>query len=624
MAAAASEVASRIEDYVLIGDTQTAALVGRDGSIDWLCVPRFDSGACFARLLGTEDHGRWILRPDHSVEVTGQSRRYRGDTLVLETDWSTATGEVRVIDFMPPRETRPDVVRIVEGLSGQVDMEMELVIRFDYGCQIPWVYRLGSRDSDTPGIVATGGPDALVLRTPVATRGHDLRTRASFTVNRGDRIPFVLTAFPSHLPLPEPVDPEVALNDTVAFWDEWSGSLNEVHGPWQQQARRSLVTLKALTYAPTGGIVAAPTTSLPEDLGGVRNWDYRYCWVRDATLTLNALLESGAVSEAAAWRRWLLRAAAGSPDQLQIMYGPAGERRLPELELDWLPGYEQSRPVRIGNAAAQQFQLDVYGELMDALEQVRCRGVDEDTWSWGLQRAVMDHLEDHWSEPDNGIWEVRGPRRQFVHSKVMAWVAFDRAISAVGRHGLKGPVERWRAVRQQIHDEVCEHGFNTEKASFTQYYGSADLDASVLMIPLVGFLPPSDKRVMGTVDAIERELVVDGLVMRYQTHGDVDGVAGREGTFLPCSFWLVDNLALMGRVEEARARFEHLLSLANDVGLLAEEYDTRAGRQVGNFPQAFSHVGLVNSTLRLARALEGGKGPAFGPATGPRAPTPSP
>jgi GH15 family glucan-1,4-alpha-glucosidase len=599
---------ARIEDYALIGDTQTAALVGRDGSIDWLCVPRFDSGACFAALLGTSDHGRWLIHPAASVTVTGQSRRYRGDTLVLETDFSTATGEVRLIDFMPPRESHPDVVRIVEGRSGHVDMEMELVIRFDYGAQIPWVRRVHPDDNDTPATLAVAGPDALLLRTPVATHGHDMRTHASFSVAKGDRVPFVLTAFPSHRPYPKAVDAEQALHDSVAFWKKWVAGLKDVHGPWRDQAFRSLVTLKAMSYLPTGGIVAAPTTSLPEDLGGVRNWDYRYCWVRDAALTLNALLESGAVEEAAAWRRWLLRAAAGSPDQLQIMYGAAGERRLPELEVDWLPGYEGSRPVRVGNGAALQFQLDVYGELMDALEQARGRGVEEDSWSWALQLALIDSLERRWSEPDNGIWEVRGPRRHFVHSKVMAWVAFDRSIAAVERHGLKGPVERWRQVRQAIHDQVCQQGFDEKKGSFTQYYGASDLDASLLMIPLVGFLPAGDPRVVGTVKAIEAELLEGGLVMRYRTHGEVDGLPGREGTFLPCSFWLVDNLAQMGRVDDARNLFEHLLSLANDVGLLAEEYDTTAGRLVGNFPQAFSHVGLVNSARGLALALDGASG----------------
>jgi GH15 family glucan-1,4-alpha-glucosidase len=576
-----------------------------------MCVPRFDSGACFAALLGTADNGRWLIHPSPSAQVTGHARRYRGDTLVLETEFTTTTGAVRLIDFMPPRETKPDVVRIVEGLDGEVEMEMELVIRFDYGCQIPWVRRVHEKHRPDPAVLAVGGPDALVLRTGVETRGHDLRTRATFPILQGQRVPFVLTAFPSHEALPTPVDPEVALQDTIAFWNDWSSGLRDVHGPWQAQARRSLVTLKALTYLPTGGIVAAPTTSLPEDVGGVRNWDYRYCWVRDATFTLIALLESGAVAEAEAWRGWLLRAAAGSPDQLQIMYGPAGERRLPEMELDWLPGYKDSRPVRTGNAAAQQFQLDVYGELMDALQGARVRGLAEDSWSWALQRAVMDYLERHWSDPDNGIWEVRGPRRHFVHSKVMAWVAFDRAIRAVERHGLPGPVERWRQVRDQIHDEVCQLGYNATKGAFTQYYGSSELDASALMIPMVGFLPGTDPRVIGTVEAIERELVSDGLVTRYQTGGTVDGVPGGEGTFLPCSFWLVDTLALMGRVDDARERFEHLLTLANDVGLFSEEYDTRRGCQVGNFPQAFSHVGLVNSARYLTRVLDlnGEKGP---------------
>jgi GH15 family glucan-1,4-alpha-glucosidase len=620
-------VARPIEDYALIGDTQTAALVGRDGSIDWLCVPRFDSGACFAALLGTADNGRWRIQPApvHSAaETVARARRYRGNSLVLETDFETATGAVRLIDFMPPRDTKPDIVRIVEGLSGQVDMEMELVIRFDYGWQIPWVRRVHEAHKPATSVLAIAGPDALVLHTAVATRGHDLRTRATFSILEGQRIPFVLTAFPSHQALPQPVDAEVALGDTVAFWEEWSAGLDNVHGPWQAQARRSLITLKALTYQPTGGIVAAPTTSLPEDIGGVRNWDYRYCWVRDASLTLDALLAAGAVTEAEAWRRWLLRAAAGSPEQLQIMYGPAGERRLPELTIDWLPGYEGSRPVRVGNAAAQQFQLDVYGELMDSLERARCCGVDEDNWSWALQRAVMAYLEDHWSEPDNGIWEVRGPRRHFVHSKVMAWVAFDRAVAAVELHDLGGPVERWRQIRQEIHAEVCARGFDADKGAFTQYYGSPDLDASALMIPLVGFLPPTDERVVGTVAAIERELVVDGLVMRYQTHGAVDGLPGGEGTFLPCSFWLVDALAMLGRVDDARVRFEHLLTLANDVGLLAEEYDTKRGRLVGNFPQAFTHVGLVNSARGLAVALELQGGKASPDASPPVAAAPSP
>jgi GH15 family glucan-1,4-alpha-glucosidase len=479
---------------------------------------------------------------------------------------------------------------------------MELVVRFDYGSQIPWVHR------HNHDLLAIAGPDALVLRTPVETRGKKLRTLAEFVVREGERVPFVLTWFPSHEDLPRPVNPEHALRDTVKYWKDWTDGLSPVHGPWESQVRRSLLTLKALTYAPTGGIVAAPTTSLPEDLGGARNWDYRYCWVRDATLTLDGLVHAGAVEEADAWRGWLLRAAAGSPDQLQIMYGPAGERRLSEYELDWLPGYEGSQPVRAGNAAADQFQLDVYGELMDALQLARHHGLSEHSETWSFQRALMDFLEMHWSDPDNGIWEVRGPRRHFVHSKVMAWVAIDRAIMGVEKGGLPGPADRWKQLRQRIHDEVCERGFNPDKGAFTQYYGCDELDASVLMIPLVGFLPATDERVVTTVEAIERELVVDGFVRRYRTEetgtGAVDGLSGSEGAFLPCTFWLIDNLALIGRVDDARAMFERLLGLCNDLGLYAEEYDPRAARMVGNYPQAFTHVGLVNSARYLARMLK--------------------
>ena len=581
-----------IEDYALIGDTQTAALVGRDGSIDWLCLPRFDSGACFAALLGSPEHGRWLLAP--MDPITAQRRRYRSNTLILETEYETAGGAVRVLDFMPPRETKPDVVRIVEGIHGVTHMQMDLVMRFDYGLQIPWVVR------DDHMLRAVAGPDGLVMRTPVETEGRQMRTQATFTVAAGQRIPFVLTWFPSHEPVPRPIHPEHALKDTETFWQDWVRDLRGVRGPYEKQVLRSLITLKALTYAPTGGIVAAPTMSLPEELGGVRNWDYRYCWVRDATLTLDALLGAGAVDEADAWRHWLLRAAAGSPDQLQIMYGPAGERRLTEFEVPWLPGYEHSRPVRVGNAAADQFQLDVYGELMDAMERARAHGIEEDRWSWALQLAVVQFVEEHWADPDNGLWEVRGPRRHFVHSRVMAWVAIDRAVKAVERYGLSGPVERWRQLRQTIHDDVCTRGFNPTKNAFTQYYDDCDeLDASVLMIPLVGFLPPDDPRVVGTVEAIQRELMVDGFVMRYQTHGDVDGLPGKEGAFLACTFWLVDNLALMGRVDEATAIFERLLSLCNDVGLMSEEYDFRLNRMVGNYPQAFSHVGLVNTAANL-------------------------
>jgi GH15 family glucan-1,4-alpha-glucosidase len=589
-------VALRIEDYGLIGDTQTAALVGRDGSIDWFCLPRFDSGACFAALLGTPDNGRWLLAP--AGEVTSQSWRYQPDTLILEHDFETAEGAVRITDFMPPRETKPDIVRIVEGLRGEVTMRMELIIRFDYGLVVPWVRR------DDHTLRAIAGPNGLVLRTPVETKGRRMTTVADFTVAAGQRVPFVLTWFPSHESDPQPVDPEQALVDTVGYWNEWGRGASGVRGPWRDAVHRSLITLKALTFAPTGGIVAAATTSLPEALGGVRNWDYRYCWVRDATLTLDALLECGCLDEAVSWRNWLLRAAAGAPDQLQIMYGPAGERRLPEFELDYLPGYENSRPVRVGNAAAGQFQLDVYGELMDSMERARHHGIEETRWSWELQRTLMEFVGEHWSDPDDGIWEVRGPRRHFVHSRVMAWVAMDRAIRGVEHYDLKGPVEQWRKLRREIHADVTANGFDQAKGAFTQYYGSDGLDASVLMIPLVGFLPASDPRVKSTVEAIERELMVDGFVRRYQNEDGVDGLPGREGAFLACSFWLADNLALIGRVDDAKAMFERLLGLCNDLGLLSEEYDPVAKRLVGNYPQAFSHVGLVNTARNLTRVME--------------------
>jgi GH15 family glucan-1,4-alpha-glucosidase len=571
--------------------------------------------------LGTPQHGRWLLAPapagaktagaktagakpaHHAAPLLSTSRRYRPDTLVLENDFETADGAVRIIDFMPPRETKPDVVRIVEGLRGQVRMTMELVIRFDYGFTIPWVQK-----SDDV-LLAVAGPNALVLRTPVETTGRAMKTFADFTISEGQRVPFVLTWYPSHEPQPREVDPEQALLDTTRYWEEWAAQIVRVRGPWRDQVRRSLITLKALTYEPTGGIVAAATTSLPEALGGVRNWDYRYCWVRDATLTLDALLDCNCREEAQSWRNWLLRAAAGAPEQLQIMYGPAGERRLPEFELDHLPGYEGSRPVRIGNAAAGQFQLDVYGELMDAMARARHHGLKENRWSWDLQRTLMEFVEEHWSDPDDGIWEVRGPRRHFVHSKVMAWVAMDRAVKAVEEYGLKGPVELWRKVRRTIHHEVTTEGFHAGKGAFTQYYGSDALDASVLMIPLVGFLHPSDPRVVSTVEAIERELVVDGFVRRYQNEGGVDGLPGSEGAFLACSFWLVDNLALIGRVDDARAMFERLLALSNDLGLLSEEYDPVAKRLVGNYPQAFSHVGLVNSARNLTRVIQRQNGP---------------
>lgn len=582
----------RIEDYALIGDTQTAALVGRDGSIDWLCLPRFDSGACFAGLLGDRSHGRWKLAPvGDDVHV---QRRYVPGTLVLETTFHTATGTVRMTDCMPVRAPTPDVVRLVEGIAGSVTMEMDLVVRFDYGIAVPWVRRLDG----TLSIVA--GPDALELFAGVPVHGEDLATRATFAVHAGDRVPFVLTWHASSEPPPTRADPDRAVPDTIAWWQKWSGRCT-AGGRWNEEVRSSLVTLKALTYAPTGGIVAAPTTSLPEVIGGGRNWDYRFCWLRDATFTLQALLAVGYEGEAVAWRDWLLRAIAGDPSQLQIMYGVGGERRLPELELPWLAGYEDSRPVRIGNAAAGQRQLDVYGEVMDMLHQSRLAGVAPDTEAWEVQRELIDWLESGWREPDSGLWEIRGAPRHFVHSKVMCWVAFDRAVRTVERFGIDGPVDRWRRLRDEIHDEVCHRGWDAERRTFTQSYGSVELDASLLMIPMVGFLPPSDERVTGTIDSVQRELSADGFIERYPTeHGmSVDGLHGSEGAFLLCTFWMADALALVGRIDEATQLFERLVALSNDVGLLAEEYDPVRGRMLGNFPQAFSHVGLINTVLNL-------------------------
>ncbi|MDQ3946446.1 MAG: glycoside hydrolase family 15 protein [Actinomycetota bacterium] len=603
-------MALRIEDYGIIGDTQTVALVGRDGSIDWLCVPRFDSGACFAALLGTPDHGRWLIAPAGGVRRT--RRRYRGDTLVLETEFETDDGTVRLVDCMPPREHDPDVVRVVEGVSGRVSMRMDLAIRFDYGQAVPWVRSADGR------LHAIAGPDALALDTPVATRGEGLRTVAEFAVEAGERVPFVLEWHPSHQPAGAPVEALQAVGDTEVWWQEWAGRCTH-EGPWREAVVRSLITLKALTYQPTGGIVAAATTSLPERLGGVRNWDYRYCWLRDATFTLYSLMTAGYTDEAVAWREWLLRAVAGSPDQLQIMYGCAGERRLTELELDWLPGYEQSRPVRIGNAAVGQLQLDVYGEVMDALHQARRIGIPPEPASWSLQQALLESLEGRWREPDEGIWEVRGPRRHFTHSKVMAWVAADRAVKAVERFGLDGPADRWRRLRAEIHAEVCERGWDPTRRTFTQYYGSTELDAALLTIPLVGFLAPEDGRVTGTLAAIEAALCEDGFVHRYtQTHDGVDGLPPGEGAFLACTFWLADNYALARRHQEAVRTFDRLLSLRNDLGLLAEEWDPANRRMVGNFPQAFSHVPLVNTAHNLTSG--GGPGQRRGeehdPATG--------
>jgi GH15 family glucan-1,4-alpha-glucosidase len=582
---------ARIEDYALIGDLQTAALIERGGSVDWLCFPRFDSGACFAALVGEPEHGRWLLAP---VGDATSSRRYLHDTLVLETTWETADGKVRVLDFMPPRGKAPDIVRIVEGLEGSVRMRSELVIRFDYGHVVPWVRRVD--DSR----LAIAGPDALVFRTPAPTRGEDMQTFSEVTIEEGERIPFVLTWYPSHEETPARIDPEVALAETETFWREWNGrSKLDLPGAWRDVIQRSLMVLKALTYAPTGGIVAAPTTSLPEHIGGVRNWDYRYCWLRDATLTLLALFHADYMEEALDWRQWLLRAVAGDPADIQIMYGVGGERRLQEFELPWLPGYEGSAPVRIGNAASEQLQVDVFGEVMDALYQARVHGLAKEKPPWDLQLALLDHLERIWHEPDEGIWEIRGERRHFVHSKVMAWVAFDRAVRTVEEHGLDGPVERWRELRAQIHAEVCERGFDESLGSFVQSYGSKELDANLLLIPLVGFLPADDERVRGTVEAVERELLRDGLILRYLTHDGVDGLPPGEGVFLPCSFWLVDCYELLGRHDEAHALFDRLVGLANDLGLLAEEYDPKARRQLGNFPQAFTHLALVNSAFNI-------------------------
>jgi GH15 family glucan-1,4-alpha-glucosidase len=583
----------KIEDYALIGDTQTAALVGRNGSIDWLCLPRFDSGACFASLLGDRQHGCWRFSPH--AEVRRARRRYRQSTLILETEFETDEGVVQLVDFMPPRKGPPIVVRIIKGLSGLVRMRMELVIRMDYGSVVPWV-----RNRD--GVLsAIGGPDALYLYTPIVTRGEELSTLADFQISKGQRLPFVLIWHPSHEPASDSLDPEKMLQETEAWWLDWSSHCT-YEGEWREQVLRSLITLKALTYEPTGGIVAAPTTSLPEALGGVRNWDYRFCWLRDATFTLYSLMVAGYKEEACRWRDWLLRAIAGDPDKLQTMYGPGGERRLTEIQLPWLPGYEGSSPVRVGNAAVGQFQLDVYGEVMDTLHQTRRIGIDADGSSWALEQRLLEFLETGWKQPDEGIWEVRGSRRHFTHSKVMAWVAADRAVKGMESFALSGDVDRWKRLRDEIHTEVCAKGYDANRRTFTQYYGSKELDASLLMMPLVGFLPPEDGRIRGTVQAIERELVEDGFVRRYQTEPtrSVDGLPPGEGVFLPCTFWLADNYWLLGRHQEARQLFERLISLCNDVGLLSEEYDPRAQRLLGNFPQAFSHVSLINTAHNLS------------------------
>ena len=583
-----------IEDYGLIGDCQTAALVGRDGSIDWLCWPRFDSDACFAALLGNPGHGRWLIAPatDGPVEV---SRCYRRDTLVLETTFRTGTGKATLIDFMLPRGRTSDLIRLVRGDEGEVAMGMELVLRFGYGATIPWVTRL-----DDGTLSAIAGPDMVVLRTAAPLRGENSKTMTTFTVTKGKTTPFVLSYGPSHLPVPEPVDAEAALEDCVKFWCDWTAA-TKTDGPYADAIRRSLITLKALTYAPSGGIVAAPTTSLPERVGASRNWDYRYCWIRDSTLTLLALMNAGVYDEAMAWRNWLLRAVAGDPEDMQIMYGIMGERRLTEWEVEWLPGYLDSKPVRIGNAAYQQFQLDVYGELMDTFEQARKGGLAPTKSGWALQVELLKHVAEQWAKPDLGIWEIRGAPRHFVYSKVMAWVCFDRAVKAVERYALDGPIDEWRATRDEIHVQVCTHGFDSERNTFRSAYGETSLDASLLLLAQVGFVDARDPRYTGTVEAIERELLADGFVRRYNTHETDDGLTGSEGAFLACSFWLADAYVSIGREEDAETLFQRLLAIRNDLGLLAEEYDTDKGRLLGNFPQAFSHVGLINTAFNLTR-----------------------
>ena len=585
-----------LEDYAIIGDCETVALVSRRGSIDWLCWPRFDSGACFAGLLGTGEHGRWLVEAlDPDAHIT---RRYRPNTLILETTIETRSGTATVIDFMPLRGRNSDVVRLVRGNRGKVEMRTELVLRFDYGRTVPWVSKLPDGT-----FRAIAGPDMVVLHTPVALHGENLTTVGTFHVEAGYTVPLVLTHGPSHLPPPEATDVEASLEETANFWVKWAAR-SQSRGEWSDAVTRSLITLKALTYAPTGGIVAAPTTSLPEKLGGVRNWDYRFCWLRDATHTLLALMNAGYYDEAQAWRDWLLRAAAGSPSQLQIMYGLAGERRLSEYDVPWLPGYELSTPVRIGNAAHGQLQLDVFGEVVDTLFQSKRGGLDTRPADWAFLRAILEHLEDVWSLPDQGMWETRGKPQHFTYSKIMAWVALDRGIRAIEVNKVEGPVTRWCEVRQRIHTEVCARGFNRELGSFVQAYDSKNLDASLLLIPTTGFLPAEDPRVRGTIEAVERHLFVDGFVGRYDTHTTDDGLPPGEGAFLACSFWLVDALLLSGRANDARQLFERLLGLRNDVGLLAEEYDTETKRLVGNFPQAFSHIALVNSAHNLSHTAK--------------------
>ncbi len=597
-------MSNRIEDYGLIGDCETAALVGRDGSIDWLCWPAFDSDACFAALLGGHEHGRWLIAPAEEVKKT--SRRYRDDTLILETRFETADGAVDLIDFMPPRGDASDVVRLVRGVSGRVKLRMQLVIRFGFGADIPWV----KKNPNGTGLLAICGSDMTVLRTPVDTRGEDLTTVADFEVGEGETVPFVLTYGPSHLPVPDPINPALALQETETFWKEWSARCS-FEGEDRDLVMRSLITLKALTYGPTGGIVAAPTTSLPEKLGGARNWDYRFCWLRDATFTLLALMNSGYTEEASAWHNWLLRAVAGSPANMQIMYGIMGERRLLEWQAVWLPGYEGAQPVRVGNAAHAQVQLDVYGELIDAFHQSRVAKLELDEGSWALECAVLEHLAEQWDEPDHGIWERRGKGKHYVSSKVMTWLAFDRGIKSVEKFGFKAPLEKWRLLRDAIHRDVCEKGFDRGLNSFVESYGAKLLDASILLLPSVGFLPPSDARVRGTLQAIEKHLMRDGFVLRHDPREVASEQQPVEGAFLACSLWLADAYVLAGEFDKAQALFGRVAALANDLGLLAEEFDTGAGRQTGNFPQALTHIALINTAHNLCAAKRATEKPAM-------------
>lgn len=596
-------MSERIEDYALIGDCETAALVSRSGSIDWLCWPAFDSDACFAALLGTPRNGRWLIAP--AEEVTSVSRRYLDNTLILETQFETAHGAVALIDFMPPRGNASDVVRLVQGIKGSVKLRMELVIRFGVGAEIPWV----RRTEDRSALLAICGPDMTVLRTPVETRGENLTTVAEFEVSEGQTVPFVLTYGPSHLPPPKPIDPDHALQETQEFWTDWCSHCT-YQGDHRDLVLRSLITLKALTFAPTGGIVAAPTTSLPEKLGGMRNWDYRYCWLRDATFTLLALMDSGYTEEALAWHNWLLRAAAGAPANMQIMYGILGQRRLLEWEAGWLCGYEDSLPVRIGNAAHAQLQLDVYGELMDVFHQSRTAQLNLDDESWALECAVLDHLANVWNLPDQGIWERRGPGRHYVFSKVMTWVAFDRGIKSAETFGFKAPLERWRSLRDTIRREVCEKGFNAAQNAFVESYGSELLDAAVLLMPSVGFLPATDPRVRGTIAASEKWLIRDGFVLRHDPRESSDEQQPIEGAFLACTLWLADAYVLLGEIARAQALFDRVIAVANDVGLLAEEYDPGARRQTGNFPQALTHIALINTAHNLCAAKAASEKPA--------------